>query len=95
MAVAYGGFLFSDIPLLQQLGFFIVFAVLIDTFIVRPLLVPSIMCILGQHGTYWPRRNVPVPTRGPLTLLAADDSGVEAADVAAAAPAGDVEACSA
>lgn len=32
MAIAYSGFLFSDIPLLNQLGFFIVFAVLIDTF---------------------------------------------------------------
>ena len=67
MAVAYSGFLFSDIPLLNQLGFYIVFAVLVDSFVVRPLLVPALMHILGPVN-YWPRA-VPAPTRGPLPLL--------------------------
>ena len=67
MAVAYSGFLFSDIPLLNQLGFFIVLAVLVDSFVVRPLLVPALMHILGSVN-YWPRA-VPPPTRGPLPLL--------------------------
>lgn len=59
MAVAYSGFLFSDIPLLNQLGFFIVFAVLLDSFVVRPLLVPSQMYLLGKYA-YWPRAPPPV-----------------------------------
>lgn len=32
MAIAFGGFLFSPIPLLNQLGLFVVLAVLVDTF---------------------------------------------------------------
>ena len=67
MAVAYSGFLFSEIPLLNQLGFYVVFAVLVDSFVVRPLLVPAMMHILGPLN-YWPRA-VPAPTRGPLPLL--------------------------
>ena len=64
MAVAYGGFLFSEIPLLNQLGFFVVFAVLVDTFVVRPLLVPAMMNAMGR-ANYWPRVMPPV-TRPPL-----------------------------
>lgn len=59
MAVAYSGFLFSHIPLLNQLGFFVVFAVLLDSFLVRPLLVPSMMYLLGS-AAYWPRTGRPV-----------------------------------
>ena len=61
MAVAFSGFLFSHVPLLNQLGFFIVFAVLVDTFVVRPLLVPALMALLGR-AAYWPAR-LPTPTR--------------------------------
>jgi putative drug exporter of the RND superfamily len=64
MSVAYGGYLFADIPLLNQLGMFIVFSVVLDTFIVRPLLVPAIMHILGP-ANFWPRRCPPV-TKPPL-----------------------------
>ena len=64
MAVAYGGFLFSEIPLLNQLGFFVVFAVLVDTFVVRPLLFPAMMNAMGR-ANYWPRAMPPV-TRPPL-----------------------------
>ena len=89
MAVAYSGFLFSDIPLLNQLGFYIVFAVLVDSFVVRPLLVPALMHILGPVN-YWPRK-VPAATRGPLPLLlpagaapsAAQDSDDDVAEEAA------------
>jgi uncharacterized membrane protein YdfJ with MMPL/SSD domain len=93
MAVAYGGFLFSEIPLLNQLGFFIVLAVLVDSFVVRPLLVPALMHILGPVN-YWPRR-VPPASRGPLPLLlppadaagsATDDASPTAADDKASEP---------
>lgn len=64
MSVAYGGYLFADIPLLNQLGMFIVMSVVLDTFVVRPLLVPAIMHILGP-ANFWPRRCPPV-TKQPL-----------------------------
>jgi hypothetical protein len=82
MAVAYGGFLFSDILLLNQLGFFVVFAVLVDTFVVRPLLVPAVMAALGR-ANYWPRAT-PEPTRGPLLLLLPREAQAEAHAAAAA-----------
>lgn len=85
MAVAYTGFLFSHIPLLNQLGFFIVFAVLLDAFVVRPLLVPAVMGVLGR-ANFWPRR-VPLPHRGPLLLpLLPWEAGAAEEARAAAAP---------
>ena len=72
MAVAYGGFLFSEIPLLNQLGFFVVFAVLVDTFVVRPLLVPAMMNAMGR-ANYWPRAMPPV-TRPPLYAADGEDA---------------------
>ncbi len=59
MAIAFSGLLFSAIPALNQLAFFLVFSVLFDTFIVRTLLAPSIMGLLGEVN-FWPRK-VPKP----------------------------------
>ncbi len=47
-----------------------VFAVLVDTFVVRPLLVPAMMNILGR-ANYWPAA-MPPPTLGPLELGGGD-----------------------
>ena len=66
MAVAFGGYLVSEIPLLNQLGFFVVFAVLLDTFVIRPLLVPAMMHIMGE-ANFWPAP-MPPPTRTGLVL---------------------------
>jgi uncharacterized membrane protein YdfJ with MMPL/SSD domain len=52
MAVAFCGFLFSGIPLLNQLGFFIVSAVLVFVFVVRPLLAPALLHALGD-AAWW------------------------------------------
>eukprot|EP01147_Barroeca_monosierra_P007775 gene7775-635_t len=54
MAIAFLGLLFSHEPLVQQLAFLIIVAVLIDTFVVRTILVPSMMAILGNVN-WWPR----------------------------------------
>jgi len=59
MAIAFSGLLFSNIPSLNQLAFFLVFAVLFDTFIVRTILVPAIMSLLGDWS-WWPG-SVPEP----------------------------------
>ena len=47
MAIAFSGYFSGSLPLLNQLSFYIVFAVLFDTFVVRPTLVPAAMGVLG------------------------------------------------
>jgi len=62
MAIAFSGLLFSSQMLLNQCAFYLVFAVLIDTFVVRTVLVPSIMGFAGT-ANWWPRK-CPAPTKG-------------------------------
>eukprot|EP00656_Telonema_subtile_P033016 TRINITY_DN3639_c0_g1_i2.p1 TRINITY_DN3639_c0_g1~~TRINITY_DN3639_c0_g1_i2.p1 ORF type:complete len:882 (-),score=193.02 TRINITY_DN3639_c0_g1_i2:78-2723(-) len=54
MAIAFCGMLLSIQPVLNQLSLFLVVAVLIDTFVVRILLVPPMMRLMGE-ANYWPR----------------------------------------
>ena len=53
MAVAFFGLLFSKVPLLNQMSFFLVFAVLLDTLVIRTMVVPAIMVMLGKIN-WWP-----------------------------------------
>jgi len=53
MAIAFCGLLFSEITSLNQVGFILVVAVLVDTFIIRTLLVPSILS-LSKEINWWP-----------------------------------------
>jgi len=63
MAVAFGGLLSARTPLLNQLSFFIVFGVLVDTFIIRTFLVPAAHGLLGAW-VWWPCGHLlPPPTR--------------------------------
>jgi hypothetical protein len=55
MAAGFGGLLFAHEALLSQLSFLVVVAVLVDTFLVRTILVPSMMAMLGKYN-WWPRR---------------------------------------
>eukprot|EP00301_Raphidiophrys_heterophryoidea_P019419 c4358_g1_i1.p1 GENE.c4358_g1_i1~~c4358_g1_i1.p1 ORF type:complete len:847 (-),score=201.77 c4358_g1_i1:157-2418(-) len=54
MAIAFGGLLVSTMPLLNMCSFFIVFSVLFDTFVVRTIMVPALMAIIGR-ANFWPR----------------------------------------
>ncbi|KAJ9456507.1 Membrane protein YdfJ [Diplonema papillatum] len=54
MAMAFSGLFFSDIPTVNQMGFYLVFSVLFDTLVVRSLLVPAVMSLLGKWN-WWPR----------------------------------------
>jgi uncharacterized membrane protein YdfJ with MMPL/SSD domain len=58
MAVAFSGLFLSEALILNQVAFFLVFAVLLDTFVVRTVLVPILMGVAGKHA-WWPRPNVP------------------------------------
>jgi uncharacterized membrane protein YdfJ with MMPL/SSD domain len=55
LAVAIGAFATSEISFIQQIGVTVVTGVLIDAFVVRSLLVPSLMGLLGRLNWWSPR----------------------------------------
>ncbi len=55
MVAVFGGFASGRLVMLQQLGFGLGVAVLLDATIVRSILVPSAMALLGDRNWYLPR----------------------------------------
>ena len=55
MAIAFSGLMFSSVATCNELSFYIVVAVLFDTFIVRVLVVPAFLARLGE-ANWWPGR---------------------------------------
>jgi trehalose monomycolate/heme transporter len=55
LAVAIGAFSTSSISFIQQIGVATATGVLLDAFVVRSLLVPSLMALLGRLNWYSPR----------------------------------------
>ena len=55
MVAVFGGFAAGDLVPLQQTGFGLAVAVLIDATIVRSILVPASMKLLGDRNWYFPR----------------------------------------
>ena len=55
MVAVFGGFALGDITFFQSMGFGLGAAVLIDATIVRSILVPSVMKILGESAWYLPK----------------------------------------
>jgi putative drug exporter of the RND superfamily len=55
MAATFGGMLVGGIPTMQQLGFGLAAAILIDITLVRGLLLPSTMALVGRWNWYLPR----------------------------------------
>jgi uncharacterized membrane protein YdfJ with MMPL/SSD domain len=55
LAVAIGAFSTSSISFIQQIGVASAFAVLVDAFVVRSLLVPALMGLLGRWNWWSPR----------------------------------------
>ena len=54
LAVAIGAFATSSISFIQQVGIATAFGVLVDAFIVRSLLVPALMGLLGKYNWWAP-----------------------------------------
>jgi RND superfamily putative drug exporter len=54
LAVAIGAFSTSSVPFIQQIGVATAAGVLIDAFVVRTLLVPSLMALLGRWNWWSP-----------------------------------------
>jgi uncharacterized membrane protein YdfJ with MMPL/SSD domain len=55
MALAFGSLLLSSNPVLHQWSFIVTTAVLVDTFVVRTMVVPILTGLTGKH-CWWPRR---------------------------------------
>jgi len=60
MMIAFGGLMFSSSYILVQFGFVLTVSVFLDTFLVRSVLVPSIMSI-GEKWNWWPGNPVGEP----------------------------------
>jgi hypothetical protein len=58
MALTFGGLLFSQLSLLNQVGFYLSLAILLDTFLVRTVLVPTLMALMADNN-WWPRKPPP------------------------------------
>lgn len=50
----FSGLLLANETVLNQIGFFLVVSVLLDTFVVRTVLVPILMSVAGGSA-WWPR----------------------------------------
>jgi RND superfamily putative drug exporter len=68
LAVAIGAFSTSSVSFIQQIGVATATGVLIDAFIVRALLVPSLMALLGRWNWWAPRPLRRLPARLAPTL---------------------------
>ncbi|GAA1910751.1 MMPL family transporter [Nocardioides hwasunensis] len=55
MTSVFAGFIFSHDATIKPIGFALAFGVLIDAFVVRMLLIPAAMHLLGEHAWWLPR----------------------------------------
>jgi RND superfamily putative drug exporter len=56
MVAVFSGFASGQLVMFQQMGFGLAVAVLLDATIVRSILVPAAMRLLGDRNWYLPRR---------------------------------------
>ena len=59
MVATFSGLMFGSIPTMQQLGFGLAIAIMIDITLVRGLLLPSTMALAGRWNWYLPRWAAP------------------------------------
>lgn len=81
LAGTFGALLLTPIPSVRQIGFGVCTGILIDTFLVRTLLVPAATILLGEYA-FWPSTG-PVRPRGHRRLAVAS-SGIGIAALATA-----------
>jgi RND superfamily putative drug exporter len=55
MVAVFGGFALGQLVMFQQMGFGLAVAVILDATIVRSVLVPAAMALLGDRNWYLPR----------------------------------------
>jgi RND superfamily putative drug exporter len=62
MVCVFGSFVFGDLRAIKLIGLGLAVAVMLDATVVRMLLVPASMELLGERNWWWPRRMVRVPS---------------------------------
>jgi RND superfamily putative drug exporter len=55
MVSVFGGFVFADSAMIRSVGFGLAFGVLADAFVVRMLLMPALMHLLGKSAWWLPK----------------------------------------
>lgn len=55
MVSVFGGFIYADDPYIRPIGFGLAIGVLFDAFLVRLLMVPALMHLLGKSAWYLPK----------------------------------------
>ncbi len=55
MIAVFGGFIFSHAAMIRPIGFALAFGVLVDAFVVRMVLVPALMHLVGDKAWWLPR----------------------------------------
>lgn len=55
MVSVFGGFIFSDDDIIKQIGFGLAFGILVDAFLVRMLMGPAILSLLGDRAWHIPK----------------------------------------
>lgn len=54
MVAVFAGFVTNGDTIIQSIGFCLAFGIFVDTFIVRLLLVPAVMLLLGEKAWWFP-----------------------------------------
>jgi RND superfamily putative drug exporter len=83
MVAVFGGFAMGELSMFQQLGFGLAIAVVIDATIIRTILVPATMRLLGDLNWYFPRWLEWLPR---LNVEGVPESDYESADDLGVAP---------
>jgi RND superfamily putative drug exporter len=66
MIVVFGAFVLSPERMLQQFGLGLAVAILLDAFLIRCLIVPAVMQVLGRRAWWFPgRRESRAPAGAP------------------------------
>ncbi len=63
MIAVFLSFAFGDVVEIEQLGVGLAFAILLDATVIRLLLVPSIMTLLGKWAFWCPGQKLPTAER--------------------------------
>jgi membrane protein YdfJ len=83
MISVFTGFMLAEDPIIKSMGFALAFGILFDAFVVRMLIVPATMTLMGKSAWYLPKwldrmlPNLDIEGEAVMEKLKHPDSGVE------------------